>query len=196
MARIKYYSGVAMPMRPSNKTTVHQGSGGGGVSDMQAHQNRTSDNIEVQYSPGWWNLPWSMAYKLAISGAGDITLCLDREAPLLHRRDAVVRARELLVQEVGVIPKNQGNEALLPHETFGDACNLKSALREHISLVDEEEVGLDLILSKLHLLGLEIALMSSGEVGHEAIVVEVNGGAPEGLEGGGPTFNESLDPEG
>jgi hypothetical protein len=85
MARIKYYSGVAMPMRPSNETTVHQRSGGGSVSDMQAHQNRTSDNIEVQYSPGWQNLPQSTAYKLAISGAGDTVRDLWEENSLLDQ---------------------------------------------------------------------------------------------------------------
>jgi hypothetical protein len=75
-------------------------------------------------------------------------------------------------------------------------CDLKSAPYKCVSLVDEEEVSLDLVPSELHLLGLEIALMSLGEVGHKAIVIEVDGSVPEGFEGGSPTFNEGLDPEG
>jgi hypothetical protein len=163
---------------------------------MRAHQNSPSDDIEVQYSPGWQNLPQSTVYKLAVSGASNITLRLDWEASSLHWGDAVVRMRELLVWEVGVVAKDRGNEALLPCEPFQDAGDFESTLREHVSLVDEEEVSLNLILSKLHLLGLEIALVSSGEVGHKAVVIKVDGGVPERFEGGCPTFNEGLDPEG
>jgi hypothetical protein len=137
-----------------------------------------------------------MVYKLAVLGAGDITLHLDQEVSSLHRGDAVVGVRELFAGEVGVIPEDQGNEALLPCETFWDVGDLESTPREHVPLVDEEEVSLDLVPSELHLLSLEVALASSGEVGHEAIVVQVDGGAPEGLKGSSPTFDESLDPEG
>jgi hypothetical protein len=135
-------------------------------------------------------------YKLAVSGASDITLHLDQEATLLHRGDAIFRPRELLVGEVSIISEDWWNETLLPCEAFGDAGNLESTPCKHVLLVDEEEVGLDLVSGKLHLLGLEIALASLSKVGHKAVVVEVNGGVSEGLEGGGPSFNERLDPEG
>jgi hypothetical protein len=84
---------------------------------------------------------------------------------------------------------------LLPSEALEYAGNLEPALHEHVSLIDEEEVGLNLVVGELHLLGLEVALLGLGKVSHEAIVVDIDGGAIECLEGGHPTFDEGLDSE-
>jgi hypothetical protein len=129
-------------------------------------------------------------------GASDITLRLDWEVSSLHRGNAVVGVREILAWEVGIVLKDWRNKTLLPCETFWNVGDLESAPHERVSLIDKKEVGLNLIPSELHLLGLEIALTSLGEVSNKTVVVEVNGSTPEGFEGGGPTFDEGLDPEG
>jgi hypothetical protein len=82
-----------------------------------------------------------MAYKLAISGAGDITLLLDGKVTPLYVLPFWRDAGEVLV-----IPKYWRDQVLLAGEAFRYAGQFEAAAGEGVLFLEKGEVSLNLVL--------------------------------------------------